>query len=84
MKKAVVNKVLGESEAVKWYLPLRLNFHKANEPSLLTDPSVVFWTEVFTSVNVENINTMFAAAYNKLVQQIDNCQNQFIDVDRFR
>ena len=42
MKKTVVNKVLGESEAVKWYLPLRLNFHKANEPSILTDPSVVF------------------------------------------
>ena len=24
---------------------------------------------------------MFAAAYNELVQQIDNYQNQFIDVD---
>ena len=42
MKKAVNNKVLDESEAVKWYLSLRLHFHKANEPSILTDPPVVF------------------------------------------
>lgn len=52
-KKEAVNKVLGESEAVKWCLSLRLHFHKANEQSILTDPPVVFWTEVSTSLNVE-------------------------------
>ena len=41
-KKEAVNKALGESEAVKWCLSLRLRFHKANEQSILTDPPVVF------------------------------------------
>ena len=47
MKKTVANKVMGESEAVKWYLSLRLHFHKGYEPSILTDPPVVFRTEAF-------------------------------------
>ena len=67
IKKTVVDKVLDESEAVKWYLSLRLHFHKTNKPITLTEPLVVFRTEVFTSVNVENIDAMFAAAYNELV-----------------
>lgn len=89
MKKTVANKVLGESEAVKWCLSLRLHFHKANEPSIFTDPLVVFRTEVFISVNVGNVNAMFTAASNELVQQIDDYHSnwsgwvvdQFIDVD---
>ena len=67
MKKKVFNKVEGKSEAMKRYLPLRLYFHKANEPSILTDLPVVFQTEVFTSVNVENIDVMFTTAYNELM-----------------
>ena len=53
MKRTVFKKVEGKSEAMKRYLSLRLYFHKANELSILSDPPVVFRTEVFTSVNVE-------------------------------
>ena len=67
MKKIVFNKVQGKSGAMKRYLSLRLYFHKANEPSILTNLLAVFRTEVFTSANVENIDVMFTTAYNKLV-----------------
>ena len=67
MKRTVFNKVEGESEAMKRYLSLRLYFHKANEPSILTDLPVAFQTEVFTTVNVEIIDIMFTTAYNELV-----------------
>ena len=67
MKRTVFNKVEGELEAMKRYLSLRLYFHKANEPSILTDLPVAFQTEVFTTVNVENIDIMFTTAYNELV-----------------
>ena len=67
MKKTVFNKMQGKSEAMNRYLSLRLFFHKANEPSILTDLLVVFQTEVFTSINVENIDEMFTTAYNELV-----------------
>ena len=68
---------------------MKLNFHKANDPAVITEPSVVFRTEVFTSLNVEDIDAMFHAVYNELTQKIRNYQangsrwvvDQFIDVE---
>ena len=89
LKDVVVNKVLVETQALKWYVTLKLNFHKANDPAVITEPPVVFRTEVFTSVNVEDIDAMFHAVYNELTQKIHHYQangsgwvvDQFIDVD---
>ena len=77
IKKIVVNNVLGESKTLKYYLSLMLNFHKANEPSILTNPPAVFLTEVFTSVNVEYIDGMFtgAADLGKKDQNLFNVSN---------
>ena len=61
LKDIAVNRVLVETQALKWYVTLKLTFHKANDPAVITEPSVVFRTEVFTSVNVEDIDAMFHA-----------------------
>ena len=70
LKDIAVNRVLVETQALKWYVTLKLTFHKANDPAVITEPSVVFRTEVFTSVNVEDIDAMFHAVYNELTQKI--------------
>ena len=89
LRDIVVNSVLVETLPVKWYVTLKLNFHKANDPAVITEPPVVFRTEVFTSLNVEDIDAMFHAVYNELTQKIHNYQangsgwvvDQFIDVE---
>ena len=70
LKDIAVNRVLVETQALKWYVTLKLTFHKANDPAVITEPSVVFRTEVFTSVNVADIDAMFHAVYNELTQKI--------------
>ena len=89
LKDIIVNKVLVETQALKWYVTLKLNFQKANDPAVITEPSVVFRTEVFTSANVEDIDAISHAVYNELTQKIHDYQangsgwvvDQFIDVD---
>ena len=89
LKDVVVSKVLVETQALKWYVTLKLNFHKANDSAVITEPPVVFRTEVFTSVNVEDIDAMLHALYNELTQKIHDYQtngsgwvvDQFIDDD---
>ena len=36
-----------------------LNFYKANDPVVITEPPFVFRTQVFTAVNVENVVDQF-------------------------
>ena len=89
LKDIFVNKILVQTQALKWYVTLKLNFHKANDPAVITEPPVVFRTEVLISVNVEDIDAMFHAVYNELTQKIHDYQangsgwvmDQFIDVD---
>ena len=89
LKDIIVNKVLVETQALKWYVTLKLNFQKANDLAVITEPSVVFRTEVFTSANVEDIDAISHAVYNELTQKIHDYQangsgwvvDQFIDVD---
>ena len=89
LKDIFVNKILVQTQALKWYVTLKLNFHKANDPAVITEPPVVFRTEVFISVNVEDIDAKFHAVYNELTQKIHTYQangsgwvmDQFIDVD---
>ena len=87
--KDVVNKVLVGTQALKWYITLKLNFHNENDPAVITEPPVVFRTEVFTSVNVDDLDPKFHAVYNELTQKIHGYQangsgwvvDQFIDAD---
>ena len=73
---------------MKWYITLALHFRKANETTILTEPHVTFRTEAFTSFNADNMDKMFSAAYNTLLQKISNYQSNgsgwvidhFIDV----
>ena len=89
LKDIIVNKVLAETQALKWYVIFKFNFHKANNPAVITEPPVVFRTVVFTSVNVDDIDTMFHAVYNELTQRIHGYQadgsgwvvDQFVDIN---
>ena len=74
LKDIVVNKVLVETQVLKWYVTLKLNFHKANDPAVITEPLVVLRTEVFKSVNVQDIDAMFHAVNNELTQKIHDYQ----------
>ena len=76
LKDIFVNKILVQTQALKWYVTLKLNFHKANDPAVITEPPVV-------------LDAMFHAVYNELTQKIHDYQangsgwvmDQFIDVD---
>ena len=70
LKDIGVGKVLLEKENVKWHITLTLDFHKANETSISTEPHVTFRTEVFTSLNADNIDKMFSAAFKILVTSL--------------
>ena len=74
LKDVFVNKVLVETQALKRYITLKLNFHKANDPAVITEPPVIFRTEVFTSVNVDDIDAIIHAVYNELTQKIHDYQ----------
>ena len=58
LKDVIVNKVLVETQALKWYITLKLNFHKANDSAVITEPPVTFRTEVFISVDVDDIDAI--------------------------
>ena len=87
LKDIVFGKVL-EKQNVKWYITLALDFHKANNSTILTEPHVTFRTKVFTSFNTDHIDAMNSVAYNTLLQKISNYQSNgsgwvvdhFIDV----
>ena len=87
LKDIVVGKLL-ENQNVKGYIIFALDFHKANNPTILTEPHVTFRTEVFASFNTDNIDAMYSAAYHTLQKKISNYQSNssgwfvdhFIDV----
>lgn len=88
LKDIVVGKFLLENQNVKWYITLILDFHKANNPTILAEPHITFRTEVFTLFNTDNIYAMYSAAYSMFLQKISNYQSNgsrwvvdhFIDV----
>lgn len=56
---------------------------------MLADPYVTFKSDVFTSVNMDNINHIFRTIPNQLFQQLDDYESNrsgwvvdhFLDVD---
>lgn len=75
LKDIVVGKVLLKNQNVKWYITLTLDFHKANDPTILTKPHVTFRTEDFTPFNTDNIYAMYSVAYNTLLRKISTYQS---------
>ena len=61
-------------KGVKWYLSLRLIFCQAKDVTDLTDPPVVFRSEVFTSLDDSKLSINFKVAYNQMLQQIEEFQ----------
>ena len=58
-------------EAVKWYLSLNMNFCKFTSSAVITDPAVMFRSEVFKSIDTHELDYHFHVGYNQIVLQID-------------
>ena len=63
------------TEAVKWYLSLNINFGKSTSPIIKTDPAVTFSSEVFKSIDTHKLDYQFHAEYNQIVLQTDEFQH---------
>ena len=62
------------TEAVKWYLSLNMNFCKPASPGVKTDPAIMFHLEVFNSIDTHELDYQFHVGYNEIVLQIDEFQ----------
>ena len=73
-KPIIARDTLLSKQSVKWYLSLNMDFVKAADVSVKTDPSVTFRSEVFCSLNANKLDETFEAGYNQIVQLIDEFQ----------
>ena len=51
-----------------------MNFCKSKSPGVKTDPDVTFSSEVFKSINIQELDYQFHVGYNQIVQQINEFQ----------
>ena len=63
-----------KKKGVKRYLSLKLVFCQAKDVTDLTDPPVVFRSEVFMSLDDSQLDVNFKVAYNQLLHQIEEFQ----------
>ena len=68
----IKTKLLSEKIQIKWYVSTNINFHKATDETIITDPSIVFRTEVFRSLNTNDLDDMIDASYEQLVDAIES------------
>ena len=74
MRHVIEGQTRANAEAVKWYLSLNMNFCKSASPAVKTDPVVTFCSEVFKSINSQELNYQFHVGYNQILLQIDAFQ----------
>ena len=74
MRTVIEGQTRADTEAVKWYLSLKMNFCKSTSPSIKTDLAVTFCSEVFKSIDTHELNYQFHVGYNQIVLQIDEFQ----------
>ena len=74
MRPVIEGQTQVNTEAVKWYLSLNMNFCKSMNPAVKADPAVMFLSEVFKSINTHELEYQFHVGYNQIVLQIDEFQ----------
>ena len=52
------------AEAVKWYISLNMNYCKSTTSDVKTDPAVMFRSDVFRSIDTNELNYQFNVGYN--------------------
>ena len=62
------------TEAVKWYLPLNINFCKSTSPGVKTGLLVTFFSEVFKSIYTHELDYQLHVGYNQIVLETDEFQ----------
>ena len=70
----IINGEIHRKKGIKWYLSLKLMFCQAKDVTDLTDPPVLFRSEVFTSLDASKLDVNFKVAYNQLLHQIEEFQ----------
>ena len=67
-----VEEELEKRLSIKWWPSLKLNFQKAVNNNVKTDPPIVFNSEPFTLVEKSLLLPQCRLAYNNIVQQIES------------
>ena len=52
-----------------------MNFCKSTSSAVKTDPTVTFRSEVFKSIDIQELDYQFHVGYNEIVLQIDEFQH---------
>ena len=69
LRREVVNR-----KGIKWSLTLKVIMHKSVDPAVVTDPPAVFNTDMVVGLIGSNYDDDLKAAFNNVMQQIDNYQ----------
>ena len=68
MRPVIEGQTRANTEVVKWYLSLSMNFCKSISPGVKTDPAVTFRSEMFKSIGTHELDYQFHVEYNQVVQ----------------
>ena len=85
MRPVIQGKTWANAEAFKWYLSLNMNFYKSTSPAIKADLTLTFHSEVFKSIDSNELNYQFYVGYNQVVQQAfcNNLINLIVPVHCF-
>ena len=71
MKPVIDGQTRANTEGVKWYLSLNMNFCKSTSPGVKADPAVTFCSELFKSIDTHELDYQCHVGYNQTVLQTD-------------
>ena len=74
MRAFIEGQTLVNTEAVKWYPSVNMNFCKSTSQAVKTNLTVTFWSKVFKSINIHKLDYQFHVGYNQIVLQSDEFQ----------
>ena len=59
--------------SMKWTVSLKMDFHKASNPAVITDPAIVFLSEPnrLLDMDTELINVQTQIAFNSIMDQVE-------------
>ena len=65
---------LSSKRPIKFYFTLCMVYHQSKDPSIVTEPPVSFRSEVFTALNMENVDLHCKIAMEQFQKQVDEFQ----------
>ena len=71
-----INEEVVKKRAVKFYLPLHVNFHLSTDVAFLTDPPVVLSTDAIEVYDSSDVHDALNSSYENLVSAIEDFQQR--------